>query len=47
MTDGGQLQQAGKALIRKFKKEEIADILVRIDLESALGDRSIASHKSN
>jgi hypothetical protein len=31
MTDGGRLQQAGKALVWKFKKEEIAGILVRIE----------------
>jgi hypothetical protein len=31
MTNGGRLQQAGKALVWKFKKEEIAGILVRIE----------------
>ncbi|KAF1970704.1 hypothetical protein BU23DRAFT_537789 [Bimuria novae-zelandiae CBS 107.79] len=36
MTDGGQLQQVGKALVWKFKKEEIAGILVRIERLKAL-----------
>ncbi|KAL5378431.1 hypothetical protein DPSP01_009188 [Paraphaeosphaeria sporulosa] len=31
MTDRGRLQQAGKALVWKFKKEEITSILVRIE----------------
>jgi hypothetical protein len=31
MTDGSRLQQAGKALVWKFKKEEIAGIVVRIE----------------
>jgi hypothetical protein len=31
MTSRGRLQQAGKALVWKFKKEEIAGILVRIE----------------
>jgi hypothetical protein len=31
MTDGGRLRQTGKALVWKFKKEEIAGILVRIE----------------
>ncbi|EDU40458.1 ankyrin repeat domain containing protein [Pyrenophora tritici-repentis Pt-1C-BFP] len=31
MTDGGRLQQAGKALMWKFKKEEIASILAGIE----------------
>jgi hypothetical protein len=31
MTDGGRIQQAGKALVWKFRKEEIASILVRIE----------------
>jgi hypothetical protein len=38
MTDGGRLQQAGKALVWKFKKEEVASILVRIErLETLVG----------
>jgi hypothetical protein len=36
MTDRGRLQQAGKALVWKFKKEEIASILVRIERLKAL-----------
>ncbi|KAL5371349.1 hypothetical protein DPSP01_014323 [Paraphaeosphaeria sporulosa] len=36
MTDGGRIQQAGKALLWKFKKEEIAGILVRIERLKAL-----------
>ncbi|KAL5374684.1 hypothetical protein DPSP01_011775 [Paraphaeosphaeria sporulosa] len=36
MIGGGQLQQAGKALVWKFKKEEIASILVRIERLKAL-----------
>lgn len=31
ITDEGRLQQAGKALVWKFKKEEIASILVRTE----------------
>jgi GTP-sensing pleiotropic transcriptional regulator CodY len=31
MTDGGRLRQTGTALVWKFKKEEIAGILVRIE----------------
>ena len=31
MTDGGRLKQAGKALIWKFQKEEIASILARME----------------
>ena len=31
MTDGGRLKQAGRALIWKFKKEEIASILARME----------------
>ncbi|KAL1602368.1 hypothetical protein SLS60_005784 [Paraconiothyrium brasiliense] len=31
MTDGGRLQKAGKALVWKFKKEETASILDRIE----------------
>jgi hypothetical protein len=36
MTDGGRLQQAGKALVWKFKKEELAGILVQIERLKAL-----------
>lgn len=31
MTDGGQLKQTGEALMWKFKKEEIASILARME----------------
>ncbi|KAF2628821.1 ankyrin repeat domain-containing protein [Macroventuria anomochaeta] len=31
MTDGGRLKKAGKALVWKFKKEEIASILARME----------------
>jgi len=31
MTDGGRLKKAGEALLWKFKKEEIASILGRIE----------------
>ncbi|OAG12718.1 ankyrin [Paraphaeosphaeria sporulosa] len=36
MTGGGRIQQAGRALVWKFKKEEIAGILVRIERLKAL-----------
>jgi hypothetical protein len=31
MTDGGRLKKAGKALMWKFKKEEIVGILARME----------------
>jgi hypothetical protein len=31
MTDGGRLKKAGKALLWKFKKEEVASILSRME----------------
>lgn len=38
MTDGGRLQQAGKALMWKFKKEEIAGILAQVEhLKTLIG----------
>jgi hypothetical protein len=31
MTDGGRLKKAGEALLWKFRKEEIASILARME----------------
>jgi len=36
MTDGGRLKKAGEALIWKFKKEEVASILGRMERLKAL-----------
>ena len=36
ITDGGRLKKAGKALVWKFKKEELAGILVQIERLKAL-----------